>query len=172
MSLVLSTKAAQTGLAVGKQVQKVESEMLGYDFIGLGVKILVFQLIALLLAKYIELVIGTNNILKGLLSLVGFQAPNFLPQAVVDFYTNGYHGVKYWDVIKVATIILILVEMNAYVKSQKALGGQASAFTLGIFALFIGFMLVITVPELVQRLKDFAAVTTAPAATNTGGAPI
>lgn len=153
-----AVQAAGIAKSAGGQASNISKEMLGYDFVGLGVKILMFQVIALLVAKYIELVIGTNNALKGLLNLLGVATPSFLPQAVVDFYTTGWNGIKYWDVIKMATIVLIFIEYMNYRKSQKALGGQPSAFTEGLFMLLIGFFLVITLPEMIQRFKDSTAL--------------
>jgi hypothetical protein len=158
MSVVLAAKAAQTGLAVGQAVQKVQKEVLGYDFVGLLVKLLFFQAVALLIAKYIELVNGVNNALKTLLGVLGINVPNFLPQVVIDFYTTGIKGVKYWDVIKIITVLLIVLELNNYIKAQKALGGEPSPMTEGVFFLLIGFFLIITVPEMVQRIKEANAV--------------
>jgi len=143
----------------------ISTEALGYDFIGLLVKVVFFQIAALLIAKYIEAVIGTSSFIVGLARLLGFNIPMFLPQAVVDFYTNGWHGIKYWDVIKLATIAIIAIEMNNYMKTQKALGAEPSPGTMAVFLLLIGFFLIITLPELIQRLKDANAMTVAPPTT-------
>jgi len=153
-------------VSASRQVaSNVSVELVGYDFIGLLVKVVFFQLVALLIAKYIEVVNGASNIVVSIAKFFGYNVPMFLPQSVVDFYVNGWNGIKYWDVVKFATIAIIAIELNNYVQAQKKLGGQPSAATVGVFLLLIGFFFIITVPELVQRLKDANAMSTAPATT-------
>lgn len=154
MSVMVAAKGATATAAAGKQASNISKEMFGYDFVGLGVKILIFQVIALLIAKYIELVNGANNALKTLLNLFGIGTPNFLPQAVIEFYTTGWNGIKYWDVVKMATVLLIVLEYLNYRKTQQALGGEPSPMTEGLFLLLIGFFLIITLPEMIQRWKE------------------
>lgn len=163
MSVVLATRGAAIGTAALGASKQFSQEYLGYDFVGLGVKVLIFYAVALLMSKYFELVIGTNNVLRGLLDLLHVSTPNFLPHEVIDFYTNGIHGVKYWDLVKGLSIVLVIIEYQRYVTAQKMLGGQPSAFTEGIFFLIIGFLLMITIWELWQHVKDFMALATPPA---------
>jgi hypothetical protein len=167
MSLVLAQRAASVGTAVVKGGQAVSKEIYGYDFVSLLIKITLFQLLALLIAKYIEFVLGTTNIITNIAKFLGFNVPQFLPQWFVDFYQNGFNGIKYWDVVKGLTIVLLIMEYNNYQKTQKALGGDPQPFTQGVFFLLIGFFVMITIPELVQRFKDTTAMTS-----TTGGVSI
>jgi len=164
-----ATQLAAQGYVAARQIS---TEALGYDFVGLLVKVVFFQLAALLIAKYIEVVIGGSNIIVSIAKFFGYNVPMFLPQSVVDFYTNGWNGIKYWDVVKLATIAIIAIELNQYIKTQKNLGAQPSVATVATFLLFIGFFLIITLPELVQRIKDASAMTSIPNNTVSGGSPI
>lgn len=166
MAAILAGAGMQKGATLALQglqgARSVSTELLSYDFVGLLVKIVFFQIAALAIAKYIEAIIGSSNFIVGLAKLLGFSIPAFLPQPVIDFYTNGYHGIKYWDVVKLATVLIIAVEMNQYYNTQKKLGAEPSAATIATFVLFIGFFLIITLPELVQRVKDANAMIAPP----------
>jgi hypothetical protein len=132
------------------------------------VKVVFFQIIALLIAKYIEVINGASNIILSIAKFFGYNVPMFLPQSVVDFYVNGWNGIKYWDIVKLATIAIIAIELNNYVVSQKNLGGKPSAATVGVFLLLIGFFFMITLPEMIQRIKDANAMTTTTLTDNSG----
>src|SRR5574341_2066521 len=118
-AVILAGQAARTGF---KQAQIGSKEIFGYDFVGLAVKVLFFQLVALLIAKFIETVAGGNTVIKGIALLLGYKVPNFLPQPLLDFFTNGWNGVRYWDVIKGITIAIVLMEYNNYRTQTRQLG--------------------------------------------------
>ena len=140
--------------------KNISLEALGYDFVGLTVKLVIYYLVALMFAKYLELVAGGANLLKNFLALLGFQVPLFVPQAVLDFWQNGYMGVKFWDVVKTISLALVFWEYSNYRRAQLQLGREPSPVTEGIFWLLMGFIAMITFPELVQRLRDVVAMTT------------
>lgn len=137
----------------------ISTELIGYDFIGLLVKVTFFQVVALLIAKYIEFTAGVDNIILRIGAFFGWTPPRFPLQQVIDFYQNGWNGIMYWDLVKMASVAIVLIELNNYVESQKKLGGEPSAATVGVFLLIVGFFLMITIPEMVQRIKDAQAMT-------------
>jgi hypothetical protein len=162
VSVLVAARGAQVAGQAVQAGKQISTELLGYDFVGLLVKIVFFQLAALAIAKYIEAVIGTSNFIVNFAKLLGFQIPSFLPQSVVDFYTSGWNGIKYWDVVKLATVAIIAFEMHQYAQTQKRLGAEPSTATLATFPLIIGFFLIITLPELIQRIKDANAIVQPP----------
>mgnify|MGYP001562923723 CR=1 FL=1 len=150
----VAVQAADIALKVRQEGSRVSTELYGYDFIQLLMKILFFQIAAYAIAKYMDLVIGIASGWRTLLQILGFNTPNFFPQQFVDFYKNGYRGVRYWDIIKGLTVLLIILEYSNYRKTQINLGYTPSVMTEAVFWLIIGFFLAITVPELYQRVKE------------------
>lgn len=99
-----------------------------------------------------------NGFIKIMLGVLGSQVPTVVPQSIADFYTNGYHGVTYWDAVKGFSIFLVYLEYSRYTNANRKFGGKPSAMTQGIFAVIMVFLALITVPELYQRIKDIAAM--------------
>jgi len=143
---------AGTAAKLAKGVQVGAKELFGYDFIGLIVKLFIFQLVALLIAKFIETVLGANTVIKGIAGLLGYSIPKFLPQQLTDFFTNGWMGVRYWDVIKGISITVVIMEYSNYRTQTLQQGQEPSPATEAVFYLIIGFFLIITVPELYNRI--------------------
>lgn len=147
--------------AASKEGSKLSKEIFGYDFVALITKIVVFNLIAYVFAKFMEAVIigtnFTNSFVIGAARLFGVAIPSktTLPPVLVELFETGYgeHKIKYWDFVKALTTALIVFEAIQYYKANKNLGGSISPFTIGIFTLLISAMTLVTVPEIMQRLK-------------------
>ena len=60
---------------------------------------------------------------------------------------------KYWDIIKVLAIVLVLIEFMRWYETEKRLGGEPSAFTLGIFAMIMVLLSAFTIPQIITKLK-------------------
>ncbi len=155
MSAILAGQVVQSGF---KTTQKLSSDTFSFDFPSLITKLIVFYLVAYAIAKVFEAIIFGNNVLKSILSLVGLNLPNTMPEAVVNFFTDGFKGVKYWDIVKVLSILLVIMEWNNWQQTQKALKINPSPMTQGVFAVLIAGLTLITVPELVQRLRELKAM--------------
>jgi len=148
-------------LKARQEATGVSKELFGYDFIGLITKIVIFNVIAYLFAKFMEAVIlgtnFTNSFVLGAARLFGVTLPSktTLPAPIVELFETGYgeHKIKYWDFVKALTTALIVFEAVQYYRANKNLGGQVSPFTIGIFTLLVSAMTLVTVPEIMQRLK-------------------
>ncbi len=158
MSAILADQGFKIARSGFKASQKLSSDAFTFDFPGLITKLIVFYLVAYAIAKVFEAIIFGNNVLKSILSLVGLNLPNTMPEAVVNFFTDGFKGVKYWDIVKVLSILLVIMEWNNWNNTQKALGIAPSPMTQGVFAVLITGLILITVPELVQRLRELKAM--------------
>ncbi len=148
-----ATAVATTGIQTGKQISK---EMFGYDFVGLIIKLAVFYGVALIIAKVMEAIIWSRGAFTILANTLGFSIPSNeqLPQTLKDLFSEqGVKGFKFWDIIKIISILLVTAEFMRYMKTNKAIGGKASPMTIGIFTLIIVALGLTTVPELIQRVK-------------------
>jgi len=147
-----ATAISTTGIQAGKQVSK---EIFGYDFVGLIVKLFVFYSVAFVFAKFMEGVIYARGAFIIIANTLGFSIPSSeqLPQSLKDLFGEGVKGFKFWDIIKIVSILLVVAEFMRYVNTNKALGAKASPMTIGIFTLMILALGLTTVPELIQRVK-------------------
>ena len=148
-----ASAVATTGIQVGKQVSK---EIFGYDFVGLILKLVIFYGVALIIAKVMESIIFARGAFVILANTLGYNVPSAdqLPQSFKDLFSEtGIKGFKFWDIIKIVSILLVVAEFMRYLNQNKALGGKSSPMTIGIFTLIIVALGLTTVPELIQRIK-------------------
>ena len=123
-----ATAVTSATLQTGKTVSK---EIFGYDFVGLIVKLAVFY-------------------------TLGFNIPQSdqLPDSLKNLFgEQGVKGFKFWDIIKVISILLVIAEFSRYVNTNKSLNAKSSPMTIGIFTLIIITLGLTTIPELYKRVK-------------------
>lgn len=138
-----------------KKGQTVSVEIFGYDFIGLGVKLLVFALLAIALDKLHFAISGTFNVAVTIARVFGINIPSEEPDFMKQLFSEeGFGGFKYWDLIKIIIIALVAFEMIRYIDSNKKLGGEASPITLAVFGLLIFGLASFTFPGLIAMIKS------------------
>ncbi len=151
----LNPALAVAGLGIDSA--KVASrEIFGFDFVNLGLKLLVYFTVALILAKVMEAIVFARGSFVLIANLLGFSIPKEeqLPQTLKDLFNGGIKGFKFWDLVKVIAILLVITEMIMYVNQNRRMGSNPSPMTLGVFTLIIVSLGITTVPELVKRLKN------------------
>ncbi len=158
MSAILAQQGFKVASAVLKGSQKLSSEAFTFDFPSLIVKLTVFYLVAFLVAKFFDAVIFGQNILFQIFNPLGIKFPTTFPESLVNFWENGIHGVKYWDIVKIISILLVVMEWKQWMQTQKTLGINPSAMTQGVFFVIISGLILITVPDLFQRFKELRAM--------------
>ncbi len=136
--------------AIG-QGQSFLNEKFGYDFVGLGVKIVVYFLITFLFAKFMEAVIFLRGGWVVMANLLGFSIPKAdqVPESLKKLFDGGISGFKFWDIVKIILIILVIAEFIRYVNLPQ----KSSPMTIGIFLGIISILAITTFPELVKRIK-------------------
>lgn len=139
-----------------KKSKDLSIEMYGYDFPSLIGKLVVYFIFMFLINKFFEAVIFGSGFIKSLAGLMGFNLPNIYPEWFTNFMQNGYQGAKFWDVVKAGAILLITWEMYLYYRNNERLGGKVSPMTIGIFGAMLAMLVMITIPELWQRLKELS----------------
>lgn len=148
-----ATLVASTTLDSSKQLSK---EIFGYDFVGLLVKLFIFYSVGFVIAKVMEAIIFSRGVFTTLANLFGFQIPNSeqLPTALINLFgETGLHGFKFWDFVKIISVLLVIAEFFQYLNTQKMTGGKPSPMTMGIFTLIIISLGLVTIPELLKRIK-------------------
>ena len=158
MSAIIAGQVAGIARQGFKASQKLSSDAFTFDFPSLIVKLTVFYLVAYAVNKIFEAIIFGQNTLFGIAKLFGVNLPSTLPEPLVNFFQEGFKGVKYWDIVKVISILLVVMEWNNWNQTQKALRINPSPMTQGVFFVIISALILITVPELFQRFKELRAM--------------
>jgi capsular polysaccharide biosynthesis protein len=66
------------------------------------------------------------------------------------FGENGVKGFKFWDIVKIGAILMVLFEFMRYSKNNP---NTKNALTIGLFVGIIVALGLTTLPELVKRVK-------------------
>ena len=160
MSAIIAGQALGVARQGFKASQKLSSDAFTFDFPSLIVKLTVFYMVAYAVNKIFEAIIFGQNTLFGIAKLFGINLPATLPEPLVNFFQEGIKGVRYWDIVKVISILLVVMEWNNWNQTQKALKINPSPMTQGVFFVIISALILITVPELFQRFKELRAMNT------------
>jgi len=148
--------AAKLLTGVGSKAAKnISMELYGYDFVGLITKLLVLFTISLIISKVMEMIILTRGFFVSLANLIGFTIPSAdqVPESLKKLFVDGYQGLKFWDFIKILAILLVVAEYMAFHKSTEQQGGKVAPMTTGVFAVITLGLSIITIPELMQKIK-------------------
>ena len=151
MSAVLVAQGALKGKQVASQISQ---QTFQFDFVNPIVKLVIFFTFSYAIAKIFEAIIFGQNTLIQFVALFGINLPQSLPEPIVQFFQEGIKGFRYWDFIKVFAILLVIMEAMNWFNDMKRAGKIPSPITQGVFAVLIGGLILITVPEAVQRFKE------------------
>jgi len=141
-----------------KASREYSVSVLGYDFIGLTGRLIVFFLAAFLINSYFQATISGNIWLNSLGSFFGMKFPQSLPQWVTDLFTVGYHNISFWQIVQIISIILVIVEYTQYDKKLKLQNEKPNATTTAVFAMLAIGLSLITFPTLIQKIKEMRIV--------------
>ena len=159
MSVVV-VEAIKTAAGISRQSSKeagkLSIELFSFDFANLAIKLLVWFMIAVVIDKIHFVITSAGvNVVSTIVNAFGYNLPT--TQSEPDFFkklfNEGYFGLKYWDIIKVLAIVLVLIEFMRWYETEKRLGGEPSAFTLGIFAMIMVLLSAFTIPQIITKLK-------------------
>ena len=141
-----------------KASREYSVSVLGYDFIGLVGRLIVFFLAAFLINAYFQATISGNIWLNSLGSFFGMKFPQSLPQWVTDLFTVGYHNVNFWQIVQIIAILLVIVEYTQYDKKLKLQNERPNATTTAVFTMLAIGLALITFPTMIQKIKEMRIV--------------
>ena len=150
---------ARAGLKASKQYSV---SVLGYDFIGLGMRLGIFLTIGVLIQAYMTATIQGGIWLNTVAGFFNIKFPDTLPEWLTKLFTTGYNGVAFWQIMQVVSILLVLIEYQQYDRSLKEKGEKPNVTTQGVF-LAIGIALSLMVfPQMIQKFKEIKILSQAP----------
>ena len=150
---------ARAGLKASKQYSV---SVLGYDFIGLGMRLGIFLTVGVLIQAYMTATIAGGSWLNTVAGFFNIKFPDTLPEWLTKLFTTGYNGVAFWQIMQIVSILLVLIEYQQYDRSLKEKGEKPNVTTQGVF-LAIGLALSLMVfPQMIQKFKEIKILSHAP----------
>jgi hypothetical protein len=90
--------------------------------------------------------------------MFGIPLPSNIPEPIRKLFVEGYSiggiNLKWWDLIKLLSVLMVIMEMLQFNQSQKQLGLKPAPTTQGIFILIISALLLVSVPHFVQMIRE------------------
>ena len=149
--LALAATASQFGRKGLKQTRELSVSITGYDFVGLASRLIVFFLVAYGINLYFKATIAGDTFLNA----VGLNFPATTPEWLRKLFEEGYQGVTYWNIIQTIAILLVVMEALQYDRKLKESDKKANATTLGLFALIVLGLALVTFPQMIQKIQEF-----------------
>ena len=154
---MVAAGVALMGARVGLKASKQYSvSVLGYDFIGLSMRLFLFLGVGVLIQSYFTATIAGSGFIK---TIAGFFNINLPPAISEDsplyrLFTNGYNGIAFWQILQFAAILIIVFEYMQYDRMLKEKGEKPNASTTALFLLIALALSVMVIPETVQKFKE------------------
>ena len=159
-TVALGAKVAKGGFDTARNTV---SGLTGYDFVGLISRIVVFYVVALAIAKVMELIVFSSDGISKVANMFGIPLPSNIPEPIRKLFVEGYnvggYNIKYWEFVKVASVVIVVMEFLQYNQEQKQLGLKPAPTTLGVFFLIISALALISIPQIYQMIKEKGIVT-------------
>jgi len=157
----IALMGARAGLKASKQYSV---SVLGYDFIGLSMRLFLFLGVGVLIQSYFTATIAGSGFIK---TIAGFFNINLPPAISEDsplyrLFTNGYNGIAFWQILQITAILLVVFEYMQYDRMLKEKGEKPNVTTQSVF-LMIGLALSLMVfPQMIQKFKEIKILSQAP----------
>ena len=160
--MVIIQEAVRTGIRTGFTAAKeISIQSTGYDFVGLTTRIIIFYVVSLVIAKIMELIIFSSKGISTAARLFCIPLPNTVPEVIRKLFVEGYLiggvTIKWWDLIKIISVIMVVMEMLQFIEHNKIAGTRPAPTTLGVFTLIIAALALISVPSLIQMIREKTA---------------
>ncbi len=163
---MVSGLLVKEGIEIARGIRKGSSQLsvdtFKYDFVNLSIKIFLFFTIAYAINKIFEPILSASGFLFSFVAFFGLHLPQNIPEPERNFFLEGFkigdHRVSFWDIVKIIATLLVIVETFNYLEEVKARGNKPSPYTLGVFAILITGLALITFPEIISRVQEIRAM--------------
>ena len=142
---------ARTGLKASKQYSV---SVLGYDFIGLAMRLFLFLAVGVLVQAYFTATIAGGNWLNTVAGFFNIKFPSTLPEWLTKLFSTGYKGIAFWQILQITAILLVVFEYMQYDRMLKEKGEKPNATTQAVFLMIALALSLLVIPETVQKFKE------------------
>ena len=142
---------ARAGLKASKQYSV---SVLGYDFVGLVMRLGIFLTVGVLIQAYFTATIAGGNWLNTVAGFFNIKFPSTLPEWLTKLFSTGYKGIAFWQILQITAILLIVFEYMQYDRMLKEKGEKPNATTQAVFLMIALALSLMVIPETVQKFKE------------------
>jgi len=147
----IALMGAKAGLKASKQYSV---SVLGYDFIGLSMRLFLFLGVGVLVQAYFTATIAGGNWLNTVAGFFNIKFPSTLPEWLTKLFSTGYKGIAFWQILQITAILLVVFEYMQYDRMLKEKGEKANATSQAVFLMIALALSVMVIPETVQKFKE------------------
>ena len=147
----IALMGAKAGLKASKQYSV---SVLGYDFVGLSMRLFLFLGVGVLVQAYFTATIAGGNWLNTVAGFFNIKFPSTLPEWLTKLFTTGYNGIAFWQILQISAVLLVVFEYMQYDRMLKEKGEKPNASTSALFLLIALALSVMVIPETVQKFKE------------------
>ena len=147
----IALMGARAGLKASKQYSVT---VLGYDFVGLSMRLFLFLGVGVLVQAYFTATIAGGNWLNTVAGFFNIKFPSTLPEWLTKLFTTGYKGIAFWQILQITAILLVVFEYMQYDRMLKEKGEKPNATTQAVFLMIALALSLLVIPETVQKFKE------------------
>ena len=153
--MVVQKLLLQEGL---RQTKKYSVSVLGYDFIGLAMRLGLFLTVGVLIQAYFTATISGGSFLNSIAGFFNIKFPDTLPEWLTKLFTTGYSGVAFWQILQVTAILLVIVEYMQYDRMLKEKGEKPNATSQAVFLIIAIALSLMVFPQTIQKIKEMKII--------------
>ena len=147
----IALMGARAGLKASKQYSV---SVLGYDFVGLSMRLFLFLGVGVLVQAYFTATIAGGNWLNTVAGFFNIKFPSTLPEWLTKLFSTGYKGIAFWQILQITAILLVVFEYMQYDRMLKEKGEKPNATTQAVFLMIALALSLMVFPQTIQKFKE------------------
>jgi len=136
-----------------RRTKKYSVSVLGYDFIGLAVRLGLFLTVGVLIQAYFTATIKGGSFLNSIAGFFNIKFPDTLPEPITKLFTTGYNGIAFWQILQITAILLVVFEYSQYDRMLKEKGEKPNATSQAVFLIIALALSLMVFPQTIQKIK-------------------
>jgi len=141
-----------------KASREYSVSVLGYDFIGLISRLVIFFITGFLINSYFQATIQGGIWLNSLAGFFGLNFPTTLPEWTTKLFTTGFHNITFWQIVQVISVLIVVMEYMQYDRMLKEKQEKPNITTGAVFAMIGLGLSLITFPQIVQKIQEMRVI--------------
>jgi len=137
-----------------RRTKQYSVSVLGYDFIGLAMRLGLFLTVGVLIQAYFTATITGSSWLNIVAGFFNIKFPDTLPEWLTKLFTTGWNGIAFWQILQITAILLVIIEYMQYDRMLKEKDQKANATSQAVFLIIALALALLVVPETVQKFKE------------------
>ena len=142
---------ARAGLKASKQYSV---SVLGYDFIGLTMRLGIYLVVGVLIQAYFTATIKGGIWLNSIAGFFNIKFPDTLPEWLTKLFSTGYNGIAFWQILQISAVLLVVFEYMQYDRSLKEENKKPNATTQAVFLMIALALSLMVFPQTIQKIKE------------------